>query len=90
MTTREPRFTEQDRGELLALAEYKAGLCPLCGQLLDICTSHEQGGPQFAAEYTVCRATLTRLEIQRAMSDGGKKEVPNHPAYLWATTIRKR
>jgi len=89
VTTREPEFTDQDRGELIALAVYREGLCPLCGRPLDVCTSHEDTGPEFAATWTACRATLAILEKQRAISDG-KKPKPNAPAYLWAATIRKR
>lgn len=88
MTTREPLFTEQDRAELLALALYREGLCPLCGRPQRICTSHEEQGPDFTATYTACRATLALLEQQRAISEGGKKPRPNAPAYLWAVHTR--
>jgi hypothetical protein len=90
VTTREPEYTDRDRGELIALAVYREGLCPLCGRPLDVCTSHEETGPEFAADYVPCRATLAILEKQRALTDGGKKTKPNAPAYLWAATIRKR
>lgn len=90
VTIREPEFTEQDRGELLALAVYREGLCPLCGRPLEVCTSHEETGPEFTANFTACRATLAIIEQQRALSDGGKKPRPNAPAYLWGTTIRMR
>lgn len=90
MTTREPRFTEQDRAELLALEMYRDGLCPLCGRPVRICTSHEEVGPEFQSTYTVCRATLVRLEKIRGMTDGGKKPLPNSPSYLWSTATRHR
>jgi hypothetical protein len=90
VTTREPRYSEQDRAELLALAMYRDGLCPLCGQPVRVCTSHEENGPAFEASYTVCRATLARIERMNGLSDGGKKSLPNGPAYLWSTTIRTR
>lgn len=89
MTTREPLFTEQDRAELLALALYRDGLCPLCQQPRRVCTSHEADGPAFDADYTVCRATLALLEQQRALTEGGKKARPNAPAYLWAIHTRR-
>lgn len=90
VTTREPLFTDLDRAELLALGVYRAGLCPLCGRPISVCTSHEEFGPEFRAEYTMCRATAAQLEIQRAITDNGKKQNPNAAAYLWSTTIRKR
>lgn len=89
MTTREAAWTEQDRAELLALALYRDSLCPLCGRPQRICTSHEETGPAFTADYTVCRATLALIEKQRGLSDGGKKPRPNAPAYLWAVHTRR-
>jgi hypothetical protein len=88
MTVREPLYTEQDRAELLAYELYLEGLCPLCGQPVEVCTSHEETGPEFTATYTMCRATAAQLERQRAMTDGGRKPRLNAPAYLWST-IRK-
>lgn len=90
MTTREPLYTEQDRAELLALALYRDGLCPLCGRPRRVCTSHEESGPAFSATYTVCRATLARIEKVNAMTDGGKKPLPRAPAYLWSMTTHDR
>lgn len=90
MTTREPRFTEQDRAELIALSLYREGLCPLCKRPIEICTSHEETGPGFVASYTACRATLAILAEQRAQTDDGRKPRPNAPAYLWTTAERKR
>jgi hypothetical protein len=90
VTTNEPLFTDQDRAELLALALYRASLCPLCGRPVEVCTSHEETGPEFKVTYTACRATAAQLELQRALTDGGKKQIPDAPAYLWSTTTRKR
>lgn len=89
MTTREPRFTEQDTAELLALALYREGLCPKCGRPIEVCTSHEATGPEITASYVVCRSTLAILEQERGMTNGGKKPRPNAPAYLWSTTVRE-
>lgn len=88
MTISEPRFTEQDRAELLALALYREGLCPLCGRPLDVCTAPEEGGPEYDVLWQVCGATRAKLEQQRATY--GDKEHPNRAAHLWGTTIRKR
>jgi hypothetical protein len=89
VTTREPLYTEQDRAELLALALYRESLCPLCGRPVEVCTSHEETGPEFTASYAVCRSTLARLELERGLTDGGKKPRPNAPSYLWSTAIKK-
>lgn len=67
MTTREPEWTEQDRAEVLALALFRAELCPCgCGQRYVDTTSPEETGPQFTASRVVCRARLALLEAQKA------------------------
>jgi hypothetical protein len=91
VTTREPRFTEQDRAELLALALYRDGLCPLCGQPLAVCTSPEDGGPSFVPSYRTCRASMERIDVQEAIAEKHKKTGDRYArARLWSTTIRKR
>jgi hypothetical protein len=87
VTTCEPRWTEQDRAEMLALGVWRDGLCPLCRRPLSVCTSHEQDGPQFEASFTACRSTLAILEKQRGVY---QKPSENRPAHLWSATIRKR
>jgi hypothetical protein len=90
VTTSEPRFTELDRGELLALATYRDGLCPLCGRPVEVCTSEEGVGPDFVVQQSTCRATVAIVERQRASTDGGKKPPhPYAPAFLWAATTRE-
>lgn len=87
VTTSEPRWTEQDRAEVLAWRAYQDRLCPLCGGPREVCTSHEETGPQFkAAVSAVCRVTLAKLELYRGMTDDGKKSLPNERAYLWSVT----
>lgn len=88
MATQEPRFTEQDRAELLALALYREGLCPRCGRPLDVCTAPEDGGPQYDVVWRTCGATRYLLEQQRATY--GDKPHPNREAHLWGTTIRQK
>jgi len=73
-----------DRAEALALAMHRDSVCPLCGKPLEVCTSMENEGPDFAVEYTACRATLAKLEKQRAVFGDSKKPDPNAPSYLWA------
>lgn len=89
-TVAEPEWTEQDRAEILALALYRSWLCPCgCGHLTADTTSHEETGPRFTADRTVCRARLALLEAQRA-ADDGKQASPNAPARLWHIDMRRR
>jgi hypothetical protein len=88
ITTREPRFTEQDRSELVALALYRDGLCPLCGRPLRVCTAPEDTGPQYDVTWQVCGATRAKLEQQRAVYTPDAKH-PNREAHLWGTRIRE-
>jgi transcription initiation factor IIE alpha subunit len=78
-----------DRAEAFALAMHRDSLCPLCGRSLDECTSMEGEGPDFGSEYTACRATMARLEKERAISDGGKNPHPDSSAFLWRSTTRR-
>jgi YD repeat-containing protein len=88
VTTHEREWTEQDRGELLALALYRSWLCPDgCGFLAEHTLSHEESGPAFAVSHTACRATLALIEAQRA-ADPDDRPNPNARARLW--TIQKR
>jgi hypothetical protein len=90
VTTREPLYTEQDRAELLALALYREGLCPLCGRPIDVCTADE-GDPQsaqFDVDWKVCNAQRRLEEFKRATYTGDNH--PNRAAHLLGTTIRKR
>lgn len=83
MTTREPEWTDQDRAEQLALAQYRAGLCPNgCGQPLTESTTHADHGPDYDAVATTCRACASLLEAKRAVADG-KQSNPDAPARLW-------
>lgn len=88
MTTSEPRWTDLDRAEALALAMYREQKCPHCGRPVDVCTSMEGVGPDFEVEYTACRATMAILSKQRAVL-GGKKPNPYAPAFLWAVSTRR-
>lgn len=90
VTTREPRWTEQDRAELIALALYRESLCPRCGRPLDVCTSDEETGPQFEVSESTCRSALAIAEVKNKLSDHGKKPIPYAEARLFGTTIRRR
>lgn len=87
MTTRESEWLPQDRAEALALAMYRASLCPGgCGQPLTESTSHYTVGPEYDAEGTTCRACASRDEAQRAEADRN----PNATARLWHVTRMPR
>lgn len=88
VTTREPRYTELDRSELLALALYRSWLCPDgCGFLAEETFSGEETGPVFTATHKACRATLALIENQRAASTD--KPNPNARARVWRIAMRR-
>lgn len=90
VVTVEPRFTELDRAELLALALYRSWLCPDgCGFLAEDTFSNEETGPVFAAEHQACRASLALIEARRAGTNPDKPN-PNAGARVWHLKIRKR
>lgn len=90
VTRDEPRFTELDRAELLALVLYRSWLCPDgCGFLADDTFSHEETGPVFSAEHQACRATLALIEEQRAAANPDRPN-PNSRARVWHMRMRRR
>lgn len=91
MTTCEPLYTEQDRAELLAYELYLEGLCPLCGRPMEICTSPEEGGPQFTPTYRTCRASMEITDKQLALAEKNKTSGDRYArARLWGAETRKR
>jgi len=83
----EPEWTDEDRAEVLALAEYRASLCPNgCGQPLSESTSHADVGPEYDTRRTTCRACAEMLAARRADDDGGKGD---SRARVW-TIIKTR
>jgi hypothetical protein len=89
VTTREPRYTDLDRAELLALALYRDGLCPLHGGPLADCDFDERGNvPDVLVNSRYCQAEVSRIEAINAATDP-KKPNPYAGARMWATTIRK-
>ncbi len=91
VTTVEPRFTDVDRAELIALDIYRAGLCPLCGRPVSVCTSQEDapGSPNFQVSQAMCRASREISRVKNALTDGGKERLSDAEARLWGTTIRE-
>ena len=84
VTYREPLYTEQDTALLLALAEYRAQLCPACGGPLAECTSHEATGPTFTAEFVRCRR-----RDALSMAQNAKERDRPEALVWWAKTIRR-
>jgi hypothetical protein len=84
VSTREPTWTELDQAEVLALAVYRAGLCPLHGGSLADCTSHDDTGPEFHTRHTRCRAQDELLLAQ----DMTTLDRPG--ALLWYVTKKAR
>jgi len=88
--TREPRWTEQDRAEVIALARYRAGLCPCgCGHQAADTLSHEETGPQFKASHVACRARMELIDAQNAAASS-KQPSPYLAARLWRTEMKPR
>ena len=88
MTTREPEWTEQDRAEQLALADYRQSLlCPCgCGYLAADTTSRWETGPEFDATHTTCRARAALVEAQKADADRKK----DNSAGFWAISMQEK
>lgn len=85
VTIREPLYTHEDRAELLALAEYRAGMCPACGGPLVECTSHEASGITFEASRLRCRRKDAVLIAQDGLENTQRAD-----ALVWSTTTIRR
>lgn len=91
MTTRESRWTEQDRAEILALAIHRAEMCPCgCGHKAADTTSHEETGPKFQASRVACRARMALIDARRAANSDPKNPSPYAEARLWRTEMTAR
>lgn len=91
VTTREPRWTEQDQAEVLALAEYRASLCECCGLPKADTQIHERDAPKFVVSKRFCLARRTLAETQAAFfKQHEKNPKPQHSALLWSVRIEKR
>lgn len=88
MTTREPEWTEDDLAELLALAEYRAGLCECCGLPAAQTQEHEAQAPRFVVSKKFCLARRTLAETQAAFFKN-RRESPGDAALLWSVRVEK-
>lgn len=77
-STPEPEWSEQDQAWMLALAEYRAGLCPACGQELRVCADPEGDGNWTVPPPTRCHATTAMSIAQKSYADSLQPE-----ALLW-------
>lgn len=78
VTVSEPEWLPIDRAEIVALAEFRASLCPAgCGQPLDESTAHYTSGPEYDTGSTACRACAALAEHQRADADKATKDTPS-------------
>jgi hypothetical protein len=82
-STPEPEWSEQDQAWILALAEYRAGLCPNCGRPLRVCTDPAGDGKWTVDPPTRCHATSALVIAQKAYMDA-----PQPEALLWRTDWR--
>lgn len=84
VTIREPRYTEQDFAELIALDRYRSTLCPLHGGPLDECGTEAADGTFEVPPPIRCRAhELTLIHKAAHKAD--------HPdALLWTVLKKKR
>lgn len=83
MTTREPRWTDEDRAEILALALYRSQLCSLHGGPIDECNSHAETGTQFQVIKRRCRAQYELLGEQEQIN---KNDRPD--SWAWAVQAK--
>ena len=89
VTTREPLWTEQDTAEILALGEYRAGLCDCCGLPKSMTWVHERDAPRFIVSKRYCLARRTLVESQVAFDNDGKDAKPEHRALRWSIRVDK-
>lgn len=90
VTTREPAWTEHDTALLVALAEYRDGLCDCCGYPKKLVWSdliHERDAPRITVARRYCRASRTLIESQHALSNQGKDVKPEHGAIRWSVLL---
>lgn len=74
----EAEWDDTERAWMLALDEYDASLCPLCGMPSEACQSPEAEDQATAGLPTRCHVTTARLQRQEGYKDA------SHPgALLW-------
>ncbi len=82
ITTVEPEWTEREQAVMLALQEYRDGLCPSCGRPLAECTAAESE-EQYAVQVRRCHATTAKHQEAELY-----RESPHPEALLFS--VRRR
>lgn len=86
MTTTEPEWTDQDRAEILALAEYRDSLCDCCGLPKAMVWVHERDAPKFVVSKFPCQARKV-LNISQAAYFGKDQPTPSQQALRWSVRV---
>lgn len=87
-TTSEPQWTEHDQAVMLALAEYRDGLCPCCGLPKAMTQIAEAKAPSFIVTKRYCLARRTLIESQQSFTNNGKDTKPAHAALQWSIKVK--
>ena len=85
MASRDPEWAEQQRAWMLALHEYRARLCPVCGRPLSVCANPETESSWVAGPPVRCHAS-TAGERAREPYQGGKAKYPG--ALMFSATLQ--
>lgn len=78
----EPEWDDAEQTVMLALSEYRAGLCPLCGGPRDVCTNPENELKFKGGLPIRCHATTARMVAMEPY-----KDQPNNQALMIAPVL---
>lgn len=84
MTVTDPEWDAEQRNWALALAEYKAGLCPQCRVPLDESTKREHDG-EYVTDVIKCHACAGVAQSHRR-----KEREPDPEAWFHIPKLRTR
>jgi hypothetical protein len=73
VVTREPEWDDDSRAEMLALAEYEAGMCSGCGLHRSLCSDPSN---HFTFEFDVCTVAAGWAQWGRKVADEDDKAMP--------------
>lgn len=69
---------------MLSLAEYRAGICPICGYPKEICQAAENANQFVANPPSRCHATTALKQFQK------DNEYEHPEALVWSASIKPR